>query len=575
MPRRLVSLVLLALLAGTLPAAGRAPPGPFPFPAATYVRSLATDAQTPDLLYAASPAGGLYRSDDGAGHWRRIDSAPGRTGFDVVKTVPDRPGRVLAGGTGTGVWVSDDRGTTWRTVGPTGLTVADLALDPTSPGALWVLAPEGVWHAGELDAPASWRQVWDYPAWQRAHRTPDWPAEPWTYTPFQQITVDPRQPRTVLVGARWEGGYHRSDDGGATWRHETLSGLFRRADAVRVDPLQPNVMIAGTHHQGLFKSYNHGRSWVVTGRGLTPQRRTPHYAVYLLGGLASSPRDPNRLYAGSDYASWKSTDGGDTWRELDRSLTCEFARTFAVSPQDLNVVYAGTNVGVYKSRDAGATWVPANRGFPERPPRQVLDVVLDGESWRYAVVPGYPAVYRRSLTRGTDWVPMSWLLYRQVNNIRWEPGPAELVLRTPEGEVRSRDGGYRWDLPAVARAPRELSRERSPAPALPSAGGPNVIIIGAAMPDDSLLDPLYQRPPFVSLQLVSRGYPQDGSVPRWSAQWPRALQGRIAPPADAAAGGDLYVEVRDFQDGTRAGRAPYQAGPDGVTRVVVTPVHAP
>lgn len=555
--------------------AGTAHSGPVPPPASAYIRSLAVHPDRPGVLFAASPGGGLYRSRDAAGTWQRIDPLPAVSAYEVVVLPPGSRDRVLAGGEATGVWLSDDLGTTWRPAGPAGVTVLDLAPDPARPGRVWLLAPEGVWRTDSIDEGA-WQQVWDYPAWLAKHRQPDWPDESWSLSPFQKITVDPHRPSTVLVGARWEGGYHRTDDGGTTWRHESLSGLFRRADQLLVHPARPEVWVAATHHQGLFKSYNRGRSWVATGRNLLPQRRTPHYGAYLLGGLAVSPHDPETLYAGSDYSSWKSTDGGDTWVELGRTLTCEFARTFALCPHDPKTVYAGTIVGVFKSTDGGVTWVSASRGMPERTVRRTLEVTWAGEDWCYAVVEGQPAVYRRSLTHGTDWHPMSWDLNREVTDIRFDPVSSELVLTTADGDVRSCDGGFRWDVPTVAYARREGFNPEPAAAPPTSEDAPNVIITGAVPPDDSLVDPLYRRPPFISMQLVTPGYPQDGSVPWWSTQWDRSLQGRINPPRAvlAAAGAcELYVEVRDFQDGTRTGRTRFQA--DKVMRVEVKPIHAP
>jgi photosystem II stability/assembly factor-like uncharacterized protein len=235
---RFFSAWVVLLLPGVLIAT---PPQADEAPAAAYIRSLAVHPTQAGLLFAASPGGGLYRSEDGADSWQRIDPTPVSSIYHVVKLAPGEPDRVYAGGEPTGVWVSDDQGETWQERGPPGLRVLDLALDPNRPNRVWVLAPEGVWR-GEGAAAADWRLVLDYTAWQEQHRQPDWPTDgPWPMIPFQKITVDPHRPDTVLVGARWEGGYHQSDDGGATWRHVAVSGLFRRVDLIEVHPTRPEV----------------------------------------------------------------------------------------------------------------------------------------------------------------------------------------------------------------------------------------------------------------------------------------------------------------------------------------------
>jgi photosystem II stability/assembly factor-like uncharacterized protein len=492
--------------------------------------------------------------------------------YHVVKLAPGRPDRVYAGGEPTGVWVSEDQGDTWRPVGPVGLRVLDLTLDPSRPERVWVLSPEGVWR-GEGEEAGGWRLVLDYAAWQARHRRPDWPAEgPWPMIPFQKITVDPHRPDTVLVGARWEGGYHQSDDGGETWRQVSLSGLFRRADLIESHPTRPEVWFAGTHHQGLFKSYNRGLSWVVIGRGLRPQIRTPHYGVFLISGLAFDPHDPEVMYTGSDLGTYVSRDGGANWREFPTTLTCEFTRAFVACPHQSGRLYAGTNVGVFLSTDGGATWHGANRGLPPRAVRQKLDVIWDGQAWRYAVTAGQPAVFRRPLDQVGAWTPLGWLLYHDATALREEEETGALVLSTPEGELRSRDGGLRWDLPAVGYAPR--AEEASVSGERPI----NLIIANALPPDDTWVDLVYRRPPHVSLQWVRPTYPADGSAPLHSLHWERQLHGRVDLPAAVGAAGsafEIYVEVRDFQDGTRAGRARWEAEPGAVTTVRVLPVHGP
>ena len=565
-----------------LPASGRSAPVSVPPPAAAYIQEIAIDPQQPAILYVASPEAGLYQSRDGGARWTQLRPTAGRFPCNLVQLDPRDPARVFAGGPHTGLWLSPDRGRTWQSAGLPGVTLLDLALDPHDPQRLFALTPEGVYRNEDLDTDR-WRLVFSYARFVddylrlpgHAHYGED-DQRPWHYTRFQKLALSPHDPRVVIVGARWEGGYHRSDDGGETWRHETVSGLFRRVDRVRFDPGDPDILYAGTHHQGVFKSWNRGRSWVSLSRGLAPQKRTPYYGVYLIGGLAFSPDDPAVLYAGSDHSAWKSSDAGLSWHELGPTLTCEFTRCFAVDPQHPQIVYAGTNVGLYKSPDAGATWLSANRGFPVREIRQTCRATIDGEEFEYAVVTGQPAVFRRSLTRHTDWVSMSWMLYEPADAIRYDATAGELVLQTPHGERRSRDGGFRWDVPAVEFAPRHAD-----APPPETAGAPDadsqtlrVEIAGASVIDDTQVDPLYRRPPYISLQIVTPGYPRDRSAPLWSANWDRTLSGRIAVPRSilsAHRDALLYVEVRDFQRNTLTGAAPLPRDPAEILRVRVSP----
>ncbi|MGH8021814.1 MAG: hypothetical protein ACREIA_26735 [Opitutaceae bacterium] len=105
-----------------------------------------------------------------------------------------------------------------------------------------------------------------------------------------------------------------------------------------------------------------------------------------------------------------------------------------------------------------------------------------------------------------------------------------------------------------------------------------VEIAGAMSPDDTQVDGLYRRPPYISLQIVNPGYPLDGSEPLWSGNWQRALSGRISIPHGLLSQDGvspeseylLYVEVRDFQYNTFTGSAPLRLNPKQTTTVHAT-----
>ncbi|HKJ90842.1 MAG TPA: hypothetical protein VJ960_06880, partial [Oceanipulchritudo sp.] len=435
-----------------------------------------------------------------------------------------------------------------------------IAVDAEDSDRIFALAPEGVYRNEALGTD-DWELVFDYRAFLEANWQPGTPEKLWEYMRFIDVEINPHDPHDIFVGARWEGGFHRSRDGGETWQHHSLSGIFRRGDIFRFHPDDPDRIYIGTHHQGLFVSYNNGTSWVASSRGLEPQIREPFYGAYLVSGLVFEPGNPEVMYTGSDYSNWKSVDGGRSWTELGRTLTCEFARSFAVDTREPQIVYAGTNVGMYRSEDGGDTWISINRGFPEREILDTLEVEIDDERFQYAVVKGRPAVYRRSLSPGSDWLPMGWLLYTDADAIDYEDETGALLLNTPGGVVRSHDGGFRWELPTVEYAPLVNLPVRAPVMdvRLPEeVWSVDVTIKGEVFFEDQLVNPLYQRPPYVSLQLVSPGYPCDGTIPLWSGHFERYLRGSIHIPlalVDPGKSYQLYVEVRDFQRNVSVGSA--------------------
>ncbi len=566
----------LLALSGLLAGAPFVFAGPVPPPASAYIQQIALDPQQPETLYVATTSSGLYRSVNGGAKWNELNTGAAVRRYYAVELDPGDNKRLFAGGQESGFWESPDSGETWRQRGLPGVTILSIAVDAGDSDRVFVLAPEGVYRNEALGTDA-WELVFDYRAFLEANWRHATPEDLWEFMRFIDVEINPHDPDDIFVGARWEGGFHRSRDGGETWQQHSLSGIFRRADIFRFHPDDPDRIYIGTHHQGLFVSHNNGASWVASSGGLEPQVREPFYGAYLVSGLVFEPGNPDVMYTGSDYSNWKSVDGGRSWRELGRTLTCEFARSFAVDTREPQTVYAGTNVGMYRSEDGGATWVSINRGFPEREILDTLEVEIEGERFEYVVVKGRPAVYRRSLSPGSDWLPMGWLLYTGADAIDYDDQTGALLLNTPGGVVRSYDGGFRWELPAVTYAPVVNLPVRAPeaaGPDLENVWRVDVRIEGDVFFEDQLVNPLYQRPPYVSLQLVRPGYPLDGSRPLWEGHFERHLRGTLHIPLDLLEPGEscrLYVEVRDFQRNVVVGSASLRALETPVVEVQVSP----
>jgi photosystem II stability/assembly factor-like uncharacterized protein len=118
-----------------------------------------------------------------------------------------------------------------------------------------------------------------------------------------------------------------------------------------------------------------GGLWKTTDNGVTWRAQFEDEAVHSIGAIALDQRDPRTVWIGSGEAtnrqssSWgdgiyKSTDGGETWRNMGLRESRHIAR-IAVDRVDSDVIYVavpghlwGPNRerGLYKSTDGGATW---------------------------------------------------------------------------------------------------------------------------------------------------------------------------------------------------------------------------
>src|SRR5262249_2492359 len=153
-----------------------------------------------------------------------------------------------------------------------------------------------------------------------------------------------------------DGGVFQSTDAGAKWN---LTGLAKvNVSLLAIDPLQPNVLYAGTTgyypetlgFRGFFKSTDRGATWlpINDGLGTILDTRAPVNALIL------DPDRPNVLYVGtSGYGVFKSSDGGATWVPFNDGLTHLDVRTIAIAPGSSTTVYAGTPGGVFKIVEDG------------------------------------------------------------------------------------------------------------------------------------------------------------------------------------------------------------------------------
>ena len=96
------------------------------------VFSIIVDPKVPSRVYA-SACSGIYKSDNGAEVFHRVQGLPhSAIRTRVLKQDPQRPSIVYAGTTG-GLWKTVDGGAKWSLVSTTDLIVNDVLIDPRDP----------------------------------------------------------------------------------------------------------------------------------------------------------------------------------------------------------------------------------------------------------------------------------------------------------------------------------------------------------------------------------------------------------------------------------------------------------
>lgn len=182
------------------------------------------------------------------------------------------------------------------------------------------------------------------------------------------LVADPLNPDVVYAGTQGN-GILRSSDRGKTWRSCGLSGQMVKALAI--SPTAPRTVYAGTKPACLFVSRDEGDTWTeLTSFRQIPSRRfwlspaEPPFIGYVQS-IALSPVNPRTIIVGIECgAVVRSHDGGQTWTDHRKGALRDCHQlSFHASNGDWVYEVGGTGAGVSVSRDAGATWMQPKEGL--------------------------------------------------------------------------------------------------------------------------------------------------------------------------------------------------------------------
>jgi len=217
------------------------------------------------------------------------------------------------------------------------------------------------------------------------------------------VEMDPHNPNVVWVGTgennsqrsvSWGDGVYKSIDGGKTWRHVGLKDS-EHIGMIAIDPRDSDVVYVASQgplwnsggDRGLYKTTDGGETWE---RILHVDEHTGINEIHL------DPRDPDVMYAsayqrrrrvwtlingGPGSGIHKSTDGGETWRELTNGIPgVDKGRIgLDISPADPDVVYAIIEAqddagGFFRSTDRGESWEKRS-GYMSTSPQYYNEIV--------------------------------------------------------------------------------------------------------------------------------------------------------------------------------------------------------
>jgi photosystem II stability/assembly factor-like uncharacterized protein len=310
--------------------------------------------------------------------WRCI--GPFRGGRTVaISGVPQQPNVFYMAAVNGGVWKTTDFGNTWNPIfddQPTG-SVGALAVAPSDPNIIYVGSGEGLQRPDLATGDGIYKSTDAGKTWTHLKDLRD----------AQQITailVDPKDSNRVFVAAQGhpygpnaERGVFRSNDGGQSFQKVLYKDENTGAADLAFDPANPqtiyavlwaarvapwevrsgaSIYIAGS---GLYKSTDGGETWRQLSKGL-PGAEDDLGRI----GIAVAPSDSKRIYLSVEgkpgkSGVYRSNDSGESWEHVssDRRIGGRGpgAMGIAVAPDNPNVIYVA-NTATWKSTDGGKTF---------------------------------------------------------------------------------------------------------------------------------------------------------------------------------------------------------------------------
>jgi hypothetical protein len=330
------------------------------------------------IIYAGSASGGLWKTTDGGSNWFALTDALPSLAVGAIALEPGTPETIYIGtgeGSfnadavyGAGVFKSTDDGATWNVTGLSwnqsqGRAINKIVINPSNPQILYAASSRisgGIFKS--TNGGTTWTQ----------YHTGD----------VKDLIIHPDSVNVLYCvnGDPWgnsANGVYRSTDSGVTWTRLS-SGLPSATSMGRAQ-----LTMAGSNHQtlyvgisqtlsagagllGVYKTTNAGAAWSLQSNSPNMYAGQGWYNLV----IAAQPTDPAIVYS-SGLDCYKSTNSGASWtRKSFWSYppgNSQYAHAdhhdLAFQPGNPNTIIAATDGGLFKSTNGGDTWTDLNYGL--------------------------------------------------------------------------------------------------------------------------------------------------------------------------------------------------------------------
>jgi photosystem II stability/assembly factor-like uncharacterized protein len=381
--------------------------GPF---RAGRTRAVAGVPSQPNVFYMGVCNGGVWKTTDYGRTWRPVFDDQPTGSIGAIAVSPSDPDIVyVASGeglqrpdlsVGDGIYKSTDAGRTWTHLGlRDGQQIPQIIVDPRNPDRVFVAV------LGHPYGPNEERGIYRSLDGGRTFNRVLYIDE---NTGGSEVAFDPTNPAVVYAGlwearqgpwenAAWSGtngGLFKSTDGGATWHKLEPIGLSSaRSASPGAAPeaiVQINLGIAPSNPRRIYAAAAFARGTAIIrsdDAGATWTRLPDTRPAGRIGGgdlprVAVHPKDPDTVFVASTV-SWKSTDGGRTFRAFKGAPGGDDYQNIWINPTDPDILLYASDQGAVITVNGGESW----SSWYNQPTAQLYHVAADN-AFPYRVYSG-------------------------------------------------------------------------------------------------------------------------------------------------------------------------------------------
>ncbi|MEW6731420.1 MAG: IPT/TIG domain-containing protein [Acidobacteriota bacterium] len=275
---------------------------------------------------------------------------------------------------GAGVLKTTNGGATWSRQAATtfrGVSIADMVINPTTPSVLYAAVTRGFAGVNGISDPAA-QQTGVYKGegggiiWTRLANAPS--------GNIQDLEIDPTNPNIIYATDNGKdnsgsSGIFRTTDGGTTWNQLGTTGFptqFGRI-AIAVAPTNTQVIYASVENfnnselRDIFRSTDGGATWAAIARPQASGFGNICQCFYD-NVIAVSPTSSNRLFFGAvNFQRYTRTIFSEIWEDLSQSgLMHPDFHAIVFDPSNSDRMIVGNDGGIWLSSDGGDTWSNIN-----------------------------------------------------------------------------------------------------------------------------------------------------------------------------------------------------------------------